>query len=215
MAEIFGVMMPEMRAWKFGTGWGASIWCWRFFSMFPLSNWSMNLVLASMNWSIFYNRSLFWVIFHRPGSEPKTTVNSTNVTSHHTNILFTLFTHICYKLTPKTNPSTAFFDWNDASPSLRFSLSTSSLFDSYIKGNKSLKITDTNWFDFVFTTISNCLLLTLRSAWQLRNFEYFMTVNLSLMKRTNWLKNTRKNFSRHVLRRKINFKNNFKSKNYF
>jgi hypothetical protein len=48
------------------------------------------------------------------------------------------------ELTPKTNPSTAFFDWNEASPSLRFSLSTSCLFESYIKGNKSQK--NTNWF---------------------------------------------------------------------
>ena len=59
-AEIFGVMMPEMRAWKFGTGFGASIPAALFFSMFVLSNRSINLVLASMNESIFYeNQHLF------------------------------------------------------------------------------------------------------------------------------------------------------------
>lgn len=59
-AEIFGVMMPEMRAWKLGTGFGASMPAALFFSMFVLSNRSMNLVLASMNESIFYENQLLF-----------------------------------------------------------------------------------------------------------------------------------------------------------
>lgn len=38
IAEIFGVMMPEMRAWKLGTGCGGSIPASLFFSIFVLSN---------------------------------------------------------------------------------------------------------------------------------------------------------------------------------
>lgn len=62
IAEIFGEMMPEMRAWKLGIGWGVSMLCCLFFSMLPLSNWSMNRVFASMNWSSFYNRRFSWNI---------------------------------------------------------------------------------------------------------------------------------------------------------
>lgn len=38
IAEIFGVMMPEMSDWKSGTGLGGSIPAARFFSIFDLSN---------------------------------------------------------------------------------------------------------------------------------------------------------------------------------
>jgi hypothetical protein len=38
IAEIFGVMMPEISAWKLGTGCGGSIPAARFFSIFVLSN---------------------------------------------------------------------------------------------------------------------------------------------------------------------------------
>lgn len=38
IAEIFGVIMPDMRAWKLGTGCGASIPSCLFFSIFDLSN---------------------------------------------------------------------------------------------------------------------------------------------------------------------------------
>lgn len=38
IAEILGVMMPEMRAWKLGTGAGAEIPSCLFFSMLVLSN---------------------------------------------------------------------------------------------------------------------------------------------------------------------------------
>lgn len=62
IAEIFGVMTPEMRSWKLWMGAGDSMLCCLFFSIFDLSNWSMNLVLASMNWSSFYNRTLTWIL---------------------------------------------------------------------------------------------------------------------------------------------------------
>lgn len=38
IADIFGVMTPEMRAWKFGIGIGGSIPSCLFFSIFVLSN---------------------------------------------------------------------------------------------------------------------------------------------------------------------------------
>lgn len=75
IAEIFGVMIPERSSWKLPIGFGVSMPNCLFFSTLPLSNWSINLVFASMNWSSFYNRSSHIIRVYEHHLEPSSTVN--------------------------------------------------------------------------------------------------------------------------------------------
>lgn len=58
IAETLGVIIPDISAWKLGIGWGFSMPNCLFFSTLLLSNWSINLVFASRNWSIFYKTQI-------------------------------------------------------------------------------------------------------------------------------------------------------------